>query len=159
MTAHPPKPGGEVPQPAAKRRRFPWASLFAIAGLAVVAAAVLIPSYGNYADRAQVAEAFTVLVGARAPLAEYYEKHRRWPVSLGEVQVHATGARVQTVAITRGAGGQGEIELTATLKTEGVDRRVAGKSVGLESADGRSWRCVAGTVPEKTLPLSCREPR
>jgi len=67
---------------------------------------------------------------------------------------------VQSVAITKGADGAGEIELAATLKTEGVDRRVAGKSVHLMSADGgKNWACRAGTVPEKTLPLSCRPSR
>lgn len=61
------------------------------------------------------------------------------------------------MAITKGAGGAGEIELTATLKTEGVDRRVAGKSVRLLSADGgKNWVCRAGTVPERTLLFGCR---
>ena len=157
--ANKPTPGGEAPVPAGKHRRFSRASLFAIVGLAAVAAAVFIPSYGDYADRAQVAEAFMVLSEARAPLAEYYTEHKRWPASLDEAGVRVTGKRVQAIAITRGAGGKGEIVLIATLKTEGVDRRVAGKSVGLLSTDGKHWRCVAGTVPEKTLPLSCREPR
>jgi len=67
---------------------------------------------------------------------------------------------VQSVAITKGAGGAGEIELTATLKTEGADPRVAGKSVRLLSADGgKSWACRGGTVPERALPLDCRASR
>jgi type IV pilus assembly protein PilA len=156
-------PGDGEPASAGKPRRFPWAALFAITTLAAIVAAVLIPSYADYADRAQVAEAFAALGGAKTPLAEFYANNERWPASLEEIGVRAAGndvgKYVQSIAITRGAGGKGEIELTATLKTEGVDRRVAGKSVVLSSTDGRYWRCAAGTVPEKTLPLSCRESR
>jgi len=156
-------PDMPLPAPADKPRRFPWAGSFAIAALTVIAAAVLIPSYADYADRAQVAEAFAALGGAKTPLAEFYANNERWPASLEEIGVRAAGndvgKYVQSIAITRGAGGKGEIELTATMRTQGVDRRVAGKSVVLSSTDGRNWRCAAGTVPEKTLPLSCRESR
>jgi hypothetical protein len=71
-----------------------------------------------------------------------------------------SGNYVQSVAITKGASEAGEIELTATLKTEGVDRRIAGKSVRLLSADaGKSWTCRGGTVPERALPLDRRASR
>ena len=95
--------------------------------------------------------------GAKAPLADYYGSHKKWPPSLADMLPQPGGKYVQSVAITKGAGAAGEIELTATLKTEGVDRRVAGKSVRMLTADGgKSWACRAGTVPEKTLPLDCR---
>jgi len=144
-------------EPVKKPRRIPWTALISIVVLGALVAAVLIPSYGDYADRSQVTEAMSLLDGARTPLAEYYARQKKWPQSLAGMISEARGKYVQSVTITKGAGSAAEIELTATLKTEGVDRRVAGKSVHLLSADGgKSWTCRAGTVQEKSLPLSCR---
>jgi len=160
VTARSPAPEGATQEPVKKPRRIPWTALISIVVLGALVAAVLIPSYGDYADRAQLDEAMSLLGGARTPLAEYYAGHKKWPPSLAGMIPEAGGKYVQSVAITKGAGGAGEIELTATLKTEGVDRRVAGKSVHLLSADGgKSWTCRAGTVPDKSLPQSCRASR
>jgi len=157
VTERSPAPGDAAQAPVRKPRSIPWTALISIVVLGALVAAVLIPSYGDYADRAQVAEAMSLLSGAKAPLADYYGSHKKWPPSLADMLPQPGGKYVQSVAITKGAGGAGEIELTATLKTEGVDRRVAGKSVRLLSADGgKSWACRAGTVSEKTLPLDCR---
>lgn len=80
-----------------------------------------------------------------------------WPPSLADMLPQPGGKYVQSVAITKGAGDAGEIQLTATLKTEGVERRIAGRSVHLLSADGgMNWVCRAGTVPERSLPQNCR---
>jgi type IV pilus assembly protein PilA len=148
---------GSSQEPVKKPRRIPWTALISIVVLGALVAAVLIPSYGDYADRSQVTEAVLLLGGARTPLAEHYAGHKKWPPSLAGMIPETGGKYVQSVAITRGAGGAGEIELTATLKTVGVDRRVAGKSVHLLSADGgKNWICRAGTVQEKSLPLDCR---
>ena len=149
--------GGE----AGKKRRVPWVALGAILALVAIVAAVLIPSYADYADRAQVAEAFSLLGAAKRPLAEHYKERKKWPSLLGEVAGTLSGRYVQSIAITKGAGAAtGEIELTALMRIEGVDRRVAGKSVKLSSSDGgKTWRCGAHTVSESTLPLSCREQR
>jgi type IV pilus assembly protein PilA len=146
-----------TPAPVKKQARIPWTQLIVIAILVALVIAVLIPAYGDYADRAQVSEAILLLGSTKAPLAEYYETHKKWPPSLANMLSEPGSKYVQSVAITKGAGGAGEIELTATLKTEGVDRRVAGKSVRLLSADGgKYWVCRAGTVREKTMPSGCR---
>jgi len=148
---------GSSQEPVRKKRSIPWTALISIAILGALVAAVLIPSYGDYADRSQVAETMALLGGARTSLTEYYANHKKWPQSLAGMISETGGKYVQSVAITKGAGTAGEIELTATLKTEGVDRRVAGKSVHLLSADGgKSWTCRAGTVQERSLPQSCR---
>lgn len=114
--------------------------------------------YGDYANRSQAAEAVSLLGGAKTPLAEYFSDHKKWPRSLGEVAGTTSGKFMQSVAITRGAGGAGEIELTATMRTEGVDRRVRGQTVRMFSADGgKTWTCRPGTMPAKNLPGSCRD--
>ena len=136
-----------------KMRWTSWLALIAIVGLLV---AVLLPSYGDYTHRAQAAEAVSLLAGAKTPLAEYFENRKHWPVRLDGVSGNS-GKYTLSVAITRGAGATGEIELTATMRSEDVDRRVAGHTVLMISADGgRSWTCKPGTMPAKNLPAGCR---
>ena len=141
--------------PARKLARIPWKTLISIIVVGGVVA-VGMSSHGDYEDRAHVLKAVMLLSNAKAPLADYYEAHNKWPQSLADMPLGPGTNDVQSVAITKGAGGAGEIELTATLKTEGIDR-LAGKSVRLLSADGgKSWVCRAGSVPEEFLPRHCR---
>lgn len=131
-----------------------WAALLAIIG---IIAAVVIPSYGDYTHRAQNSEAIALMAGAKAPLAEYFAEHKKWPESLDKVAGATSGKFTASVRITRGGSGAGEIELTATMRTEGVDRRVAGMTILMGSSDGgKNWFCKPGTMQEKHLPAACR---
>lgn len=133
-----------------------WLALVALVGIVI---AIVLPSYGDYAHRSQASEAVSLLTGARTPLAEHYQNHKTWPKQIGEVAGNTSGRYTQSVAITKGAGGSGEIELTVTMRSEGVDRRVAGKTIRLFSQDGgKTWVCRAGTAPVTSLPMDCRPP-
>jgi type IV pilus assembly protein PilA len=135
-----------------------WKGWIAVGAVVALVMAVAIPSYGDYVHRSQVSEAVSLLAGAKQPLSEYFIDQKKWPRSLDEVAGNLNGKYVQGMTISKGAGGRGEIELSAVLKTAGVDSRVAGKSVRLLSSDGgRSWLCRRGTVDDKHLPRSCRD--
>jgi type IV pilus assembly protein PilA len=138
-----------------RRRWILWIAGAVIIGLIVM---VAVASYGDYTHRAQNSEAIYLMGSARTPLAEYFAEHKKWPDNLDKVIEPASGKYAESVRITTGAGGAGEIELTATMRTEGVDRRVAGMTVLMGSADGgKTWTCRAGTMPEKYLPGACRK--
>ena len=136
--------------------KFSWSGLaFALVVLGVIAA-IAVPSYGDYTHRAQASEAVSLLGGAKTPLAEYFSDFKKWPRSLDGVVDNKTGKYTQSVAITKGAGGTGEFEMTATMRSENVDRRVAGHSIRMFSTDGgKIWTCRPGTMPEKNLPAAC----
>ena len=122
-----------------------------------ILAAVFIPAHGDYANRAQAMEAVTLMLEAKAPLAEHFADQKKWPESLGKLKLATQGRYTQSVVISKGAGATGELELTATMKSEGVDRRVAGQSVRLATKDGGStWICGPGTMELKNLPSQCR---
>ena len=131
-----------------------WLALLAVLG---VVAAIAIPQYGDYTHRAQASEAILMLGSAKTPLAEYFNVHGRWPERLDKLIESQNGKFTQSVAITKGAQGTGEIELTATMRDEGVDRRVRGQTVRMISADGgKNWLCKPGTMELKNLPAACR---
>lgn len=137
--------------------RISWKSWLALLAILGVIAAVAIPSYGDYIHRAQASEAIGLMGNFKEPLVEHFQKYGKWPDALEKVHESTNGKYTQSVAITKGAGGTGELELTATMKTEGVDRRVRGQSVRMLSADGgKSWICKPGTMEAKNLPSNCR---
>ncbi len=137
--------------------KISWTSWLALLAILGVIAAVAIPSYGDYIHRSQVSEAISLMGGAKTPLAEYFEAHKKWPDRLEMVSAVTSGKFTLSVAITKGAGSTGEIELTATMRSEGVDRRVRGQTARMLSSDGgKSWICRPGTMPDKNLPAACR---
>ena len=138
--------------------KFTWTGVFALVAILGIIVAVAIPSYGDYVHRSQASEAVSILGGAKTPLAEYFSEFKRWPKTLGEVSVPTSGKYTLSAAISKGAGGNGELEITATMRTEGVDRRVAGQTVRMVSTDGgNTWACRPGTMPPKNLPGACRD--
>lgn len=138
--------------------KISWKSWLALAALLGIVAAVAIPQYGDYTHRAQTSEAVSLLGGAKTPLTEYFQNQRKWPERLEQVVEHTRGEYTQSVAISKGAGAAGEIELTATMRTEDVDRRVRGHTVRILSADGgKTWICRPGTMPNNNLPAACRD--
>jgi type IV pilus assembly protein PilA len=138
------------------KKIWPW---LGVAALLAVIAAIVLPSYADYTHRAQASEAIMLLAGAKTPLAEHFADKGQWPPSLQALKLDTSGKFTREVVISKGAGGKGEIELTATMRVEGVDRRVAGKSVRLLSRDGgATWLCRPGTLESSNLPLDCRPP-
>ncbi len=132
-----------------------WIGLLAIVGIGV---AVGMASYGDYTHRSQNAEAGSLLISARTGLAVEFQEHAKWPENLDKVVNTTSGKYTESVRITKGAGGAGEIELTATMRTEGVDRRVAGKTIRMVSSNGgKTWICKPGTMNAEYLPADCRK--
>lgn len=137
--------------------RVSWISWLLLLAILGIIAAIAIPSYGDYVHRSQASEAVSLLGSTRTPLAEYFDAHRKWPERLDKFDTARSGKYTQSVAITQGAGGTGGIELTATMRSEGVDRRVAGQTIHLVSSDGgKNWTCKPGTMLAKNLSASCR---
>ena len=136
--------------------KFSWTGAIAAVVLLGIVAAVAIPSYGDYTHRAQAAEAVSLLGSAKTPLAEYFANNKAWPKSLEEVVSETRGKYTQSVAITKAVAG--EIELTATMKSADVDRRVRGAKVRMASTDGgRTWICRGERDRQNILPAACRD--
>jgi type IV pilus assembly protein PilA len=142
---------------ATSGKKVSWKSWLALFAVLSVIAAVAIPQYGDYSHRAQASETISLMSGAKTSLAEYFADRKKWPTRLEEVAGNTSGKYTLAVSISKGAGGTGEIELTGTMRTEGVDRRVAGTTILMTSSDGgKNWACKPGTTDPKNLPVSCR---
>ena len=147
----------EAKRPSSKMR---WGVGIAILAVVGVIALMAMGGYAEHVDRisrAQNMEAVSLLRSARTVLTMEFQENNKWPVTLDKIISETSGAHTGSVGITRGGGGTGEIELTATMRTEGVDPRGAGKTILMVSSDGgRNWTCRPGTMPKEHLPYECR---
>ena len=143
----------------AKRPGFKiiWVIGLALLAIAGVIAAVGVTVYDDFTHRANVSEAISMLTGARTGLAIEFQDREKWPENLDKVVNTISGTYTESIRITKGAGGVGEVELTATMRTTGVDRSIAGKTILMVSSDGgKNWTCKPGTMPLEYLPPNCR---
>jgi Tfp pilus assembly protein PilE len=114
-----------------------------------VLAAVALPAYKDYTDRARVVGAWTATDDARSALVQFYEQQGRTPESLEEARLPAQlpdGSRLaldsSTMALTVSMT-QGDLVMTPRVDAE---KRIV-------------WYCSAeGGLSAKALPKACKAP-
>lgn len=139
------------------QKGFTLIELMIVVAIIGILAAIAIPAYQDYTARAQMSEAVELMAGGKTPLAEWYADKGVWPSAAASVMSTLSGKYVSSVAITAGNSSTGRLELTATMKTAGVNKSIQGKTALLETTNGgKTWTCKARTVDPKYLPASCR---
>lgn len=123
-------------------------------------AAIAIPAYQDYIARAQVSEGIETAGKLEQPLADYYQKNSGWPSGLGSSYPTSNIGRYTDNVSLVGISGP-TIGVMATMKTSGVNKFIAGKTVELWTTDGgNTWHCGPGDrdpLDMKYLPVGCRE--
>ncbi len=125
------------------------AGFFIVVAMIGILAAVALPAYHDYTQRAQVAEAWVAMAPVRQGLARWYDEKKAGPDSLAQAGV-AAAYRGRNLELNRG-------NMTVTVPT------AAGALVMEPRLDERKrlmWRCTAGEgLREQALPLACRQGR
>jgi type IV pilus assembly protein PilA len=138
---------------------FTLIELMIVVAIIGILAAVAIPAYQDYTQRAQVAEAFSSIDGMKTAIAEFAQTNGSFPAAAnitagigGPVTGHFSSAA--TTADT------GVITVTmAALGTAGAD--VAGKTIVftppvLAGLSGTfNWSCATPVMLQKFLPKTC----
>lgn len=139
------------------QKGFTLIELMIVVAIIGILAAVAIPAYQDYIARSQVSEAISLTAGGKTPLSEYYADKGVWPTTASDVMGTTSGKYVSGISITTGAGISGDLALTATMQTSGVNSAISGSTLILSTADGgKSWSCTGGTITAKYKPASCR---
>lgn len=129
----------------------------AASGMVLVAmigilAAIAIPAYHDYTQRAKVAQAVTEGNKAAAAVQNYYEQHRELPDSL---QGAGYSLPAETPAIRGAELNQENGVVTLLLKGESIE----GKTVQLVPRQGKDqriyWKCASDDLAQ-WLPQNCR---
>jgi len=125
-----------------------------------VLAAIALPAYSDYVGRAQLAEALSLMSGARTALTEYRHNEGEFPTQPEQAGLETpseiTGNYVESVTIDSSGSGM----ITAKMKGSGVSPGVAGNNLLLSPTThggAVEWTCKSdGTIHAKYLPKACR---
>lgn len=125
---------------------FTLIELMIVVAIIGILAAIAIPSYNDYIARSQVSEAVSLMSGGKTPMAEYFADRGSWPSTPSSVMGTVSGKYVQSIGL-QGASG-GTVALIATMKSSGVNTKVAGDKVAVYTTDGgATWTCATAGVP------------
>ena len=139
------------------QKGFTLIELMIVVAIIGILAAVAIPAYQDYIARSQVSEAISLTAGGKTPMSEYYADKGIWPAAASDVMGTTRGKYVSGISITTGASAAGNLALTATMQTSGVNSAITGGTLILGTTDGgKSWSCTDGTILAKYKPASCR---
>jgi type IV pilus assembly protein PilA len=141
---------------------FTLIELMIVVAIIGILAAVAIPAYGDYTARAQVAEAMSLTSALKVPLTEYISDNGTYPADVATIGGTDTGKYVNTITLT-GAVGGGNVTVTvdATMKSTGVNSKIAGSVFAMATTDsGKTWTCgglVGDTdIADSLLPGACK---
>ncbi len=127
-------------------------------GVVGILAAIAIPAYSDYTNRAHVAESMAAVFPWRQAVEAHYVQNQKLPdgaADLGAASALPAGGRFGGVSL--GTGG------TLILTLAPNAGAVAGKTIVFQpdaSAGGAlRWGCTGGTLEPRYRPASCRPPR
>ncbi|MEL7448611.1 MAG: DUF805 domain-containing protein [Pseudomonadota bacterium] len=123
-------------------------------------AAIVVPAYSDYTERAQVSEAFTLAAGAQTTVAEFVQLNGRYPsaMDLRELELGRGSVRGEYSAVEVAAG-TGEITVTMTPAAGPniTGGRIIFTPPSLENLNGTfTFFCMSPDIEDRFLPRSCQ---
>jgi type IV pilus assembly protein PilA len=146
---------------------FTLIELMIVVAIIGILAAVALPAYQDYTNRAKVSELVLAGSNGKTAISEYFStKGGLMPPSAASAGIDTTanGHYVAGIAYTKDSDTQGTVTVTAAAATA-IGAALAGKTISIrgigDAATGKvTWQCmpgVSGTAIEgKFLPASCK---
>ncbi len=137
---------------------FTLIELMIVVAIIGILAAVAIPAYNDYTQRAQMSDAFTMADGMKIAIAEFAQSNGSFPAATditagigapvtGKYGTAATTADTGVVIVTMGAAGVVGADIAGTTVTF-TPPALAGLSGAF------TWTCTS-TAKQKFLPKTC----
>jgi type IV pilus assembly protein PilA len=143
---------------------FTLIELMIVVAIIGILAAIAIPAYQDYTQRAQMGEAFTIASAAKTAIEEYAQTNGEYPPDdtvIGDLSLEIAspaGQYVDTVDVNAGDG-----VITVTMKATGVGADIASATVTMTppatlaglAGQAFTWTCVSSAA-NKYLPKNCQ---
>jgi Zn-dependent protease with chaperone function/Tfp pilus assembly major pilin PilA len=129
-------------------------SLLVIIAMIGILAAVAIPQYKNYIEKARLVSAYQSVLELKLPVTEYTLAKQAWPVSLEDIDVKVENMTDNVNNFSVGIYENGLIAALVGTNEEGDSQYIM-----LEPSvtDGSiEWQCSGEKVEIKLLPLACQ---
>ena len=138
-----------------KSTGFTFIELLIVIWIIAVLAAVAIPAYSDYLERARAIEGLILGQVLKRPVSEYYQYHGRLPADNQAAGTHAPehwrSQYVQSIAIVEGqiqvnlqlASSQGQLHLSPQINAD-------------DPLQINAWHCTSADLPAQYLPTSCK---
>lgn len=144
---------------AQMQKGFTLIELMIVVAIIGILAAVAIPQYQDYTQRAQMSEAFTMTAAAKTAIAEFAQSNGAYPAKddLTDLGITAITGQYGSAAVAEGTG-----VITITMAAAGVvGADIAGQTVTLTPptlaglTGAFTWTCASTKIKQKFLPKNC----
>jgi type IV pilus assembly protein PilA len=124
---------------------FTLIELMIVVAIIGILAAIAIPAYSDYTKKAQASEGFALLDGLKTSMGEHF--HDSGAMAGWAPPTSAT--LVGKYGTVTGADGTATYTITAGANT-------VGDTIILETADGATFTCNTGSLPDAYAPKACQ---
>ena len=133
---------------------FTLIELMIVVAIIGILAAIAIPAYSDYTERAKVSELVTLGSACKASVSEYYQAQGVFPTDNNAAGCNsAVTAKVQSITVTGNGNTSGTITVLSNL-TKATGNYVL---VGTPTTnDSVQWNCTTSSILDKYLPANCR---
>jgi type IV pilus assembly protein PilA len=138
------------------QKGFTLIELMIVVAIIGILAAIAIPAYSDYTERAKVSELVTIASACKASVSEYYQAQGIFPPNNDSAGCGATTtAKIKSITVAGGNATSGTITVESNLSKATGNYQLVGTPTNNDSVE---WTCNgSGTsIVDKYLPANCR---
>jgi type IV pilus assembly protein PilA len=133
------------------QKGFTLIELMIVVAIIGILAAIAIPAYSDYTERAKVSELVTIASACKASVSEFYQSEGVFPTDVTEAGCNATVTdKIASLTVA------GNTITVASALTRATGNYVLVGTAVSASDDSVEWDCTTSTIAAKYLPANCR---
>ena len=137
------------------QKGFTLIELMIVVAIIGILAAIAIPAYSDYTERAKVSELVTIGSSCKGTVTEFYQSEGNFPDNNDEAGCNATQTEKITSITVSDGGATGLITVVSNLTRATGSFILVGTPVSATD-DSVEWTCNTSTIIPKFLPANCR---